>query len=151
MFGLSPAVAWALAGLLFIALEAVVPGLVIVFFGLGALATSLATALLGLSAESQLLLFAASSVGSLLGLRRLFRKTFQGEARPENQLQQRLEDFVGEAAVVTEAIPEGGAGRIKLRGSFYAAVAQVPIPAGAAVKVAADVHGDHSLFEVVTL
>ncbi|WP_243312756.1 NfeD family protein [Fundidesulfovibrio agrisoli] len=151
MFGLSPSVAWALAGLLLIALEAVVPGLIIVFFGLGALATSLATALFGLSTDSQLLLFAASSVVSLLGLRRLFKKTFQGEARTENQLRQRLEDFTGEAAVVTEAIPEGGAGRIKLRGSFYAAVAREAIPAGTAVKVAADVHGDHSLFKVETL
>lgn len=151
MFGLSPPVAWALAGLLFIALEAVVPGLIIVFFGLGALVTSLATAVFGLSAEAQLLIFAASSVGSLLGLRRLFKKTFQGDARLENQLRQRLEDFTGEAAVVTEAIPEGGAGRIKLRGSYYAAVADAPIPAGTAVRVTADVHGDHSLFKVATL
>ena len=70
----TPEVIWFLIGVGLLLLELVAPGLIFVFFGIGAWIT--ATALLGidLSLNAQLLLFAATSLGSLLLLRRSIRK-----------------------------------------------------------------------------
>lgn len=148
MSALSPAVIWALAGVACIVLEALFPGLIILFFGLGALLTAGATALFGLFLEQQLLVFVVTTLGTLLSLRNLFRTVFRGAGKGGEHLDARLGNYVGEAGVVTEAIPAGGSGRVKVRGSFYTATASADLPVGQAVKVVADTYGDHTLFVV---
>ena len=75
-----PWLIWAIVGVVCIGLEMLLPGFVIFFFGLGALATALfsliplVTALVWL----QILLFVIFSVVSLIVLRRRFAKIFAG-------------------------------------------------------------------------
>ncbi|MFP5220657.1 MAG: NfeD family protein [Acidobacteriota bacterium] len=145
----SPPVLWTVAGLVLIALEALAPGLVIMFFGLGALITALACLVLDLSWAAQLVLFACASVLSLLTLRGTLRKVFQGRQRQDQEQVEAIDSLVGADAVVSEDIEAGGIGRVKLRGSFYSATSDEALPAGQRVRVVEHPAGDHSLLSVV--
>lgn len=144
----SPPVLWTVAGLALIALEALVPGLVIMFFGVGALITALACLLLDLSWAAQLVLFACASVLSLLTLRSTLAKVFQGRQRQDREQVESIGSLVGADAVVTEAIEAEGAGRVKLRGSFYTATSGEALAVGQRVRVVDDPGGDHSFLRV---
>jgi membrane protein implicated in regulation of membrane protease activity len=144
----SPPVLWALIGLGLIALEAILPGFVIMFFGLGALITALAAWIFDIPLPWQALLFAAASVASLVTLRGTCKKIFQGGLRNVSDPLGRMGSFIGTAAIVTENISRAAPGRIKARGSFYAAVADSNITAGETVRIIEDVNGDHTLFKV---
>lgn len=140
----TPPVIWTVLGLALIALEALVPGLVLVFFGIGALITAACSFVFDLEASHQLVIFACSSVACLLLLRGWMRTLFHGRTRPDEEQVEKIESLVGEAGVVTEAIPEGGLGRIKLRGTFYTARSAEALAVGESVRVQADPRGDHS-------
>lgn len=144
----TPPVIWAVSGLALIALEAAVPGLVIVFFGLGALATSLALVAFDLEPSHQFILFAVVSVVFLFTLRGRFKKLFEGRSRSDTEQVARMESLLGETAVVTESAPPGGTGRVKLRGTFYLARCESALAEGDAVRVTGDPRGDHSLLVV---
>ncbi len=144
----SAPILWTVAGLILIGLEALSPAFVLLFFGLGALLTALAALLWDMGVPAQLLLFAVSSVAALAGLRRVVRTIFSGRTKDAQQPLEHLERFEGSPGLVTEAIAPGMPGRIKVRGSFYAAVADQAIAAGQAVVIVEDLRQDHSLFRV---
>lgn len=144
----TPPAVWTVIGLALLALEAAVPGLVVMFFGLGALLTALAALLFSMDIPAQLLVFAVSSVACLLTLRGAVKRVFQGRVGAKDEAVARIDSYLGEAATVTEAIPAGGRGRIKVRGSFYAAFAGEALAPGETVTIVEDVNGDHTLFKV---
>lgn len=144
----SAPVVWTVAGLALIVLEAVVPGLVLLFFGFGALVAALAAWLFDPPAAWQLLIFVAASLGSLALLRGRFAAVFRGREGAGAERVDGLESLLGETGVVSEAIAPGGRGRVKLRGSFYEATAREALPEGTPVRVAGDPRGDHSLLDV---
>lgn len=113
----NPSFVWGLAGFLLIASEVLVPGFVIFFFGSGALATAVASALLPPVASSfglQGLIWAVSSVFSLVFLRRRFSGIFHGTVLNPH----RVEDL-GKNAVVSERITPEKPGRIRYRGTSW--------------------------------
>jgi membrane protein implicated in regulation of membrane protease activity len=144
----TPPAVWSVIGLALLALEAAAPGLVVIFFGLGALTTALAALLFSIDLPAQLLVFAVSSVACLLTLRGGVKRVFQGRVGAKDEAVTRIDSFLGETATVTEAIPAGGRGRIKARGSFYAASAGEALAPGETVAIVEDVNGDHTLFKV---
>ncbi len=92
---------WAILGLVLIGSEFIVPEFVIFFFGLGALAMSLLTALLpglGLQIPLQIVLWLAMSGVSLFALRRTFSRVFKGSLFDRSGDQ----DAGGQTARVTE-------------------------------------------------
>ena len=128
-----PITLWFIAGALLILAEFMVPGVVIVFFGVGALITSLTT-WLGLteSLTSQTFMFGSSSVVLLFSLRHLVRSWFVGKSDDENG--DLDDDFTGREALVTRDIPGPGIdGRIEIKGSEWKARAESTIPAGTTV------------------
>ncbi len=128
-----PITLWFIAGALLILAEFMVPGVVIVFFGVGALITSLTT-WLGLteSLTSQTFMFGTSSVVLLFSLRQLVRSWFVGKSNDENG--DLDDDFTGREALVTQDIPGPSLdGRIEIKGSEWKARAESPIPAGTTV------------------
>ncbi|MFC7338437.1 NfeD family protein [Haloferula chungangensis] len=128
-----PITLWFIAGALLILAEFMVPGVVIVFFGVGALITSLTT-WLGLTASltSQTFMFGASSVVLLFSLRHLVKSWFVGKSDDENG--DLDDDFTGREALVTRDIPGPGIdGRIEIKGSEWKARAESTIVAGTPV------------------
>lgn len=127
----SPAVVWAIIGLLLLILELTTVSFILCFIGLGALVVAVTTwAGITPTFASQLIVFSASSLFLLLLLRKTAKKLFAGHADLPP-------DYAGQKVPVVKAIPAGGEGTISYRGSDWIAFSssgQV-IPEGATVEI----------------
>ena len=130
--------AWIVAGLIIMALEFLVPGAVIIFFGCGAVLTGVLTmlgVLPGLGA--QLLTWALSSLVLVLFFRRKIAELFPSleryDPRPEP------EEMIGRRVLVLEDIlPDENSGRVRFQGATWqAATTAGPIFAGNDAKIVA--------------
>ncbi len=136
----NPALLWFLVGLALVLAEFAVPGVVLVFFGIGAwLVAALTASGVTPGAESQLLVFAGGSLLFLFALRRLFKGWFVGGSStngvtgPEN-----LDEFLGKTARVTAAITgPDDPGTVEFKGAQWAAACESPVAVGALVRIVA--------------
>ena len=127
---LNPLLVWFLIGLALVISEFLLPGVILVFFGVGAWVVTLTT-WIGLTdgLASQLLVFAISSVVLLVLLRRWFRAKFFGHAAGEQDPLDNLDDMAGENVVVTQDVsPDGG--KVEYKGAAWSARSESEIPAG---------------------
>jgi membrane protein implicated in regulation of membrane protease activity len=113
-------------------LELAVSGLVLFFFGLGALVTALLALLFPMGVALQLIVFAIASLACLFGLRRLLKPVFAGRARRAGTS---TDGIIGSEGKVTEAISPEEAGRIVVNGTGWKAESEESIEAGRAVVV----------------
>jgi len=122
---------WLILGLLLLILEFVVPGLVLIFFGLGALLTALLLWAVDMSLTAQILVFCVSSVVMLLGLRRFTKPVLFGQSSsaPDE------EELIGQHGRVTRSIAPPDEGRVQLHGVEWSAVASEPLAEGCSVEV----------------
>lgn len=124
---------WFIAGIVLILAEFVAPGVVVVFFGVGAVITSITT-WLGLTPGigGQAAVFGASSVLLLFTLRRYVKSWFVGKSADyDGDLD---DDFTGREARVIRDIPGDGLdGRVEIKGAEWKARAVEAIPAGTTV------------------
>lgn len=127
---------WLSLGLILAVSEFVVPGFVIIFFGVGAVVTGIVKLLWsGLPDSLALLCFALLSLGSLLLFRKFFRKSFaggklvrDGGAEDGGDID---ETCVGRKVSVVEAIAPGKAGKVELNGANWNAESEEALAAGA--------------------
>ncbi|MBX9455260.1 MAG: NfeD family protein [Rhizobium sp.] len=126
---------WWVLGMLLLAAELVMPGVFLVWIGLGALLTGVLSLLFWdagfWSWQVQSLVFAASAVVFTLAGRRLFTRLQTDSDQP--LLNQRGASLVGRTAVLGEPIREGR-GRIRLDDTFWL-VSGPDLPGGARVKI----------------
>jgi membrane protein implicated in regulation of membrane protease activity len=122
-------VIWSLIGLALMILEFILPGLVVFFFGLGALLVAVLCAVMEPSLNLQLVVFMAASVALFVTLRRFFREIFAGDA---GQVEQGQEDrnFTGSRVRVVEAIQPPATGKVELNGTLWNADAPEALDAG---------------------
>jgi len=133
----NPVLIWFLAGLALLIFEFAVPGVILVFFGVGAWIVALTT-WMGLTGgwTSQLLVFAVSSVVLLVFLRRRLRTRFFGHSSGD---QDPLDEFKGQAVIVTEDIDPDTGGKVEYKGADWSARCDTALSAGArAVILSAD-------------
>ncbi|MBF2761487.1 MAG: NfeD family protein [Ectothiorhodospiraceae bacterium AqS1] len=123
--------AWFLLGALLLFSEFLLPGFIVIFFGVAAWLVALAVWAFDISFNTQILIFIVASIVSILTLRRYFKRTFKGETVGMDSQDRRI----GQHAEVVEAIPVNGAGRIRGLGSTWPAVADQPIAVGTPVVV----------------
>lgn len=122
---------WYLAGVLLMLLELAVPGAIVVWFGLGALATGFITELCGgLYWPVQFVLFSALSILSLLSGRRLIK---QAAPSATSTLNRRLQRYLGRQSTLKTPI-ENGTGRIRLDDTYWT-VKGPELPAGTIVEI----------------
>lgn len=125
---------WFLLSAIFFILEIFVPGFVLFFFGLGALLTSILS-LSGLlpTLNLQLISFVVSSILSLLILRKKFVSVFRGK---KDNIALESKELEGKNAVCVENImPNEPSGKVEINGTFWSAIADVPIMKGSLVEV----------------
>ncbi len=135
--GLQPQIFWFLLGLFLLLAELVLPGFVIIFFGIGAWVTTLCiwTGWAN-SFNTQLIIFLASSILSLVLFRRQGKNYFQGRVSGKLDDVGMLDSVKGERAIVVEDIvPKNLAGKVELHGTNWNATAEVDIKKGTPVEI----------------
>ena len=129
---IEPEILWLIAGVLMILFEFFAPGVVVVFFGIGAILTSITTWMgwtTGLGEQSAV--FGVTSFLLLFGLRRFVKKWFVGHSSSPNGSD---DDFTGrEARVVTSLPGHGGDGQVEIKVANWKARSELAIPAGSTV------------------
>ncbi len=103
---ISPIIIWFVVGLVLILMEFIIPGLVIVFFGLGAWIAAIFVSIFPeMAFWVQMMIFTVFSVGALVLLRRTLKKRFF--SNQEGAESEGLDDYIGQTAVVEKAIKNG--------------------------------------------
>ena len=131
----NPTVIWGFVGLLMFMLEMAGPGLIILFFGIGAWVVMLATVFIPMSLNVQLALFLGASVLSLVLFRRLLHKAFYGHEIGEQDLDLEIDDFSGQRARVIQMILPDVGGKVEFRGAQWTAMAAEEIAEGETVQI----------------
>ena len=129
-------IAWIVLGVVLIVLELVVPGAVIVFFGVGAILTGILVSLGLLEGfGNQLLFFAISSMVLVLLLRKQVAQWFPalGDYNPYNE----EEDLSGRIVEVLQDVkPDSDEGQVRYQGTTWKAKSKVSvISAGQKAKI----------------
>ncbi len=128
---------WAIAGIILFFIEFFIPGLVIIFFGIGALVTALFTFILGdiFSFPFQIFLFTVTSVSSLILLRKYMKKIFTGKIQ-DGVEKENFNIEIGEIVPVLELIKPGEVGgRVKYQGTQWNARSDETITPGESVEI----------------
>lgn len=113
----NPAVVWFLAGFVFLLLEFLVPGLILFFFGVGAWIVALLLLVFDFGINTQLAIFAASSILSILVFRNWLKELVWQKGRATE-----LEDeFIGKIARAETAIGPGREGKVEFKGTTWGA------------------------------
>jgi len=135
ILGISMNIIWLLAGIGFIFLEFIIPGLVIAFFGVGAIITAIITTIIDTSIEVQVLIFSISSILCIIFLRRYFTKIFAGkELNARDNENFNIE--MGKIVPVVELIePNVIGGKVKYQGALWPAKADHTISPGESVEI----------------
>lgn len=133
---MSLATIWLIAAIVLMISEFVIPGFIILFFGIGALAASAVAFFTEATLTTQGWVFIIVSVLSLVLGRRCFKTVLHGKlevARGDAD----DDGIVGSVVQVTAAIEPPVAGAVEVHGATWKAVATRSIPAGSSVKVVA--------------
>ena len=109
---------WLLAGLIFLGLELFVPGVVLAFFGCGAILVAVLVLIFPMPFGLQLFIMLASSILMLI----LFRNKLLNKLTSDTK-KIRFGSVVGEKVKVIETIPPGLTGHVELHGSQWGAEA----------------------------
>ena len=118
-FFVSMAAVWLAAMVVLLIVEAIVPGLVSIWFAIGALA-ALITALLNAPLWLQVVWFLAVSVAALVLTRPLAQRYVNAKVQPTN-----ADALIGRDCVVTEGIDNlAGTGAVKIDGKVWTARAE---------------------------
>lgn len=112
-----PVIAWFVIGLACIVAEFALPGLIIVFFGVGAWVVALVLLAVDLNLLLQLLVFIFSSVAALW----LLRRRFVSKGVLSDDM---TEEFIGASAQVREPLTRGQPGKVYFKGTVWKAETQ---------------------------
>ncbi|MFW5850589.1 MAG: NfeD family protein [Bacteroidota bacterium] len=128
----NPSVIWMIAGIIGLLLEFIFPGLILIFFGIGALATAFLLLFTDVSLTIQLAVFLSVSIISLLALRRvLHRKFFTEKTNEKDELE---DEFIGKQAIALTDF-EQNHGRIEYKGAAWGALSTDKIKKGDRVTI----------------
>jgi len=131
----SPEIVWALIGIVLIFVEFFIPGLVIAFFGVGALLTAGLVWIFHPSLSVQLIFFMASSIVFLVALRKYVKRVFLGKTAGEGD-ERNFNIDVGKIIPVVEFIQPGEVGgKVRHQGTLWSAKASEPIAPGESVRI----------------
>lgn len=136
---LSPVLIWFLVGLALALLELLAPGIVLIFFGVGAWVTAVTT-WIGLTTTlwSQLIVFTVTSVLLVLLLRRWIRNRFFGHQSDLRDGKVDLDEFAGKTVKVTKPVRPGSRdGRVEFKGAEWTAVSDESFDAGELAEILA--------------
>ena len=112
---------WLICGITGILLELVVPGFVIIFFGIGALITAACAYFFDINTTWQLIIFVTVSCGTLVAFRKSFKQILFNKKAPKER-DELADDFQGKTAVVLEDFV-AQQGKVEFNGTSWKATA----------------------------
>lgn len=128
---MNPVLIWFIAGLVLMLLEFAVPGVILVFFGLGAWVAAITTAIgFTSSLEAQIAVFTVSSIALLAILRKWIRDKFIGHVTGVQDPGTNLDEFTGKSVMVLSDIIPGTPGKVEFKGAHWSATSEENISAG---------------------
>ncbi len=131
---LSPWLIWFLAGVAVMLTELVVPGFVMIFFGLGCLGAAAAAVFYPHAYSAQVVVFLSVSVASLLTLRKVAMRVFVGSS--EGPGTDELGNVpVGARITLDHDIEAGRIGRVRFRGAMWDAVSEERLSSGSDAEI----------------
>jgi membrane protein implicated in regulation of membrane protease activity len=130
-----PSLVWFLVGLALFLMELAMPGLVLMFFGMGAWLVAILCLIFNIQLDAQLIIFIVSSVLFLVTLRKYVNKLFSGRKKTETSYGENIEDYLGERAVVVEKISPPQYGKVEFHGTNWSAQADSEIPVGTTIEI----------------
>ncbi len=130
---LKPQYLWLLIGLGLLFLEMLIPGVVILFFGIGALLVGVLCFFIPMPLSLQLLVFMASSLLFLFALRKWAKLIFVGREGDDGKDVNSA--LIGTRAVVKVGAPAGRRARVELNGTEWTAEAETDLEEGQVVHV----------------
>jgi membrane protein implicated in regulation of membrane protease activity len=145
---LAPELIWFVIGLVLLLVEIAMPGLVVIFFGLGAWLVALLVAFIPMSLNVQLIIFLFTSLILLALLRGRLKGWFDSKWAKGKNLDDLLNEYQGKKVKVTKAIPLDGKGKVEFCGTNWDAESNVPIEEGATVEI---VEKNNITFKVIPL
>jgi membrane protein implicated in regulation of membrane protease activity len=114
-----PELVWFVIGLVLFLLELVIPGFVIFFFGVGAWITALLCLIANPGINLQAIVFAVTSILSLILLRKMIQKRF---FYSKEDLSKEIDDeFTGREAVALTDLSPGTTGKVEFKGTTWKA------------------------------
>lgn len=131
----TPELVWFLLGLVLMILEFGIPGVITLFFGIGAWIVALLCLIFDIPLNLQIIVFIVGSITPLILLRKWFLKLLKGRSAVGTVDLDELEEFLGKKAVVTEDITPDRRGRVDFRGSTWKAEAYEHLAAGTTVEI----------------
>lgn len=129
---LSVPVVWFIIGFALLLLEFALPGLIIMFFGVGAWVVAIMSLFIDMSINMQLVVFLVASLFSVLLLRKWLQKTLLERKRPREVIES---EFIGKTAKAETAISPGQNGKVLFKGSSWQAMSEDIISPGENVTI----------------
>lgn len=127
---LQPYMVWFIVGLILILSEFALPGIILIFIGLGAWAAAFTSWMDWTpSLASQMTVFSVGSLIFLMGLRRFFTEWFMGLSK-SGDARDAEEEFAGKEVKVLGTIAAGHDGKVEFKGSTWNARSDSPLEAG---------------------
>ena len=124
---------WFLIGLVLFLLELVVPGFIIFFFGFGAWVTALICLVSHPGTNLEIIIFAVTSVLSLLGLRKMIQnKFFYSRSNSSEAVE---DEFTGKEGLALMDFGKGRKGKVEFKGTTWNAESDSEITEGQAVVI----------------
>ena len=124
----NPSVIWLIVGFVLIILELIVPGLILLFFGVGAWIVALLTLFMDLNLNWQIVVFVITSGLSLALLRRYLQTKF---FKTKDGKSDGLEDeFIGHVVSVIDEITPNNEGKVEFKGSPWKAKSEFKLVPG---------------------
>jgi membrane protein implicated in regulation of membrane protease activity len=128
-----PEIIWFLGGLILFLLELVIPGFFIFFFAVGAWVAALTCLIWNPGTNLQIIIFAVTSLLSLLALRRVIQKKFLYSQQNNDDSDAVEDEFTGKVGIALTSFAPGQTGRVEFKGTTWSAESQSVISEGQSV------------------
>jgi inner membrane protein len=126
-----PELIWFIIGLGLFLMELIIPGFFIFFFGLGAWVTALVCLIGNPGTNLQIIIFAITSVLSLVALRKIIQKKFFYSNEKDSDSVE--DEFTGKEGVALNGFGPGNRGKVEFKGTTWNAESNSEIKEGQTV------------------
>jgi inner membrane protein len=132
---MKPEYIWFLIGIFLLIMELATPGLIVAFFGLGAIIVGIVCLVTDITLNMQLVIFLGASLLSIALLRKWLKGIFMGRTSGRQGPNEDLMEVIGQKVIVKEKIAKNIGGKVELHGTNWNATSDEEIEAGAVVEI----------------